>query len=121
MTNRIPTTPALSFPITKTDVDALMRTLSQMQVAIEQMPRWTSRDVTIQAPTTDAPRVLVGLTRRPKSVLLGAFDEINPSFGPVGLSDTLRWDYDSGHIILPQLAGLTGTATYRLRLLIEEA
>lgn len=119
--SNLPTVPQLTHPLGKTDVDALMRTLRQMQAYMQEQARFVPREFVLQAPTDEAPRVAIGTAVRPKSVLLAAFDQIRPEFGAVGITETLRWEYDRGHLILPQFAALPGTGTYRLRLLVEEA
>lgn len=116
----LPTTPRLTHPMDKREVEALSRTLVQMRDAIEDARPVLGLDVTIQAPVSAAPRIATGLQVRPRSVTLGRMEQVQPIAAVASIAGTLQWSWDGGYLTLPQFAGLTGTGTYALRLLIEE-
>lgn len=117
---QIPTIPRLQLPLSAREIEGLSRTLTQLRDAIQQLPQTMALDVTIQAPTTTAPRIATGLQIRPRSVTLGRMEQVQPIAAVASIAGTLQWSWDGGYLTLPQLAGLTGTGTYALRLLIEE-
>ena len=117
---QIPTIPRLQLPLSAREIEGLSRTLTQLRDAIQQLPQTMALDVTIQAPLTTAPRIATGLQIRPRSVTLGRMEQVQPIAAVASIAGTLQWSWDGGYLTLPQLAGLTGTGTYALRLLIEE-
>jgi hypothetical protein len=78
-------------------------------------------DATFTAPLSTALVVRTNQGRRPETVELESFREVSPTARAVSIAGSLQWEWDNGNIILPQLAGITGSRTYSVRLLVREA
>ena len=78
-------------------------------------------DFTLTAPIATAPSIRTGLAKRPETVDLESFREVSPTPRALSIAGSLQWEWDSGNIVLPQLAGITGSRTYSVRLLVREA
>lgn len=120
-TRNLPTVPRLTAPLDQVDVDALMRTIRQLQDAVRAMPHETELETTIQAPTAADFRIATRLQVAPRSVMLAQMVQTAPTYGSAQIAGSLRWTFDRGDLVLPDFASLTGTATYQIRLRIVEA
>jgi hypothetical protein len=78
-------------------------------------------DATFTAPLSTALVVRTNQGKRPETVDLESFREVSPTARSVSIAGSLQWEWDNGNIILPQLAGITGSRTYSVRLLVREA
>jgi hypothetical protein len=78
-------------------------------------------DATFTAPLSTALVVKTNQGKRPETVNIESFREVSPTARSVSIAGSLQWEWDNGNIILPQLAGITGSRTYSVRLLVREA
>ncbi len=104
--------------------ETLKQLLDGMNGGIVETVHTHSRYVnaTFSAPTpSTGVSVRSGLSARPATVELVEMWQDRPTYAPVSVAGSLQWTWDGGSIVLPQLASLTGSASYGLKLLVREA
>lgn len=81
---------------------------------------YINADFSAPVPSTGL-RIASGCQVKPASVELLELVQTRPLATAASLAASLEWDWDAGTIVLPQFAGLTGSAAWRIKLLVREA
>lgn len=127
MSSLLPELPRIRAPLDDGMVAALQRFAAQVRallsggLTVRQNMRAQWLDTVITYPTTRAPEIETRprLTRRPSAVILADLRTVGATSTPASLTETFRWDYDDGRIVLPQFVS-AGTGSYAVRLLVIE-
>lgn len=127
MSSLLPELPRIRAPLDDGMVAALQKFAQQVRsllngsLTVRQNFRAQWLDTVITYPTTRAPEIETRpkLTRRPSAVILADLRTVGATSTPASLTETLRWEFDDGRIVLPQFIN-AGTGSYAVRLLVIE-
>ncbi len=127
MSSLLPELPRIRAPLDDGMIAALQKFAQQVRsllngsLTVRQNFRAQWLDTVITYPATRAPEIETRpkLTRRPSAVILADLRSVGATSAPTSLTETFRWDFDDGRIVLPQFIN-AGTGSYAVRLLVIE-